>query len=391
MSYYILPKINFDILPENLKLNLNITNEQIFINKRLSYYLEKVKRNIDKYIDLWDEYKKSTNPYEFIHTNLPHTKASISKIKPISRSFFKIIEITQIFHIFEIFKNKNINTYHLAEGPGGFIEGFIFMRKNNDDKYFGMTLIDKTNSKVPGWRKTESFLLRHPNVIIETGADKTGNLYRAENLLFCMQKHQNSMDVITADGGFDFSTAFEKQENLALRLIFSQIAFAITMQKKNGHFILKVFDIFHRSTVELIYILSCCYEKVYIIKPHTSRSANSEKYIVCKYFKYTNSRLLSQKFHSIFKVLEQVESYNIISWLNIEMQRYYVNQLTEFNAIYGQQQIENIVKTQLLIEQSRYENTNNNIQKCIQWCSKYNIPHNKGHTAKNIFLPNSET
>ena len=386
MSYYILPKINFNLKPENLKLNFDTKEENIFINKRLAFYLEKVKININKYIHLWDDYKKSTNPYEFIHTNIPHTKSSISKIKPISRSFFKIIEITHIFHIFEIFAKKNINSYHLAEGPGGFIEGFIFMRKNPNDKHFGMTLIDKKNSKVPGWRKAEAFLLKHKNVSIETGADGTGNLYHAANLQYCMDNHQNSMDVITADGGFDFSTAFEKQENSALRLIFSQIAFAITMQKKNGHFMLKVFDIFHRSTVELIFILSCCYEKVYIIKPHTSRVANSEKYIVCKFFKYSNSSHLSQKFLRIFKVLEQVTTHNIISWLNIKMQRYYINQLTEFNAIYGQQQIENIIKTQLMIEQSRYDNINNNIQKCIQWCSKYNIPYNKGNNTKNIFL-----
>ena len=30
---------------------------------------------------------------EFIHTNIPHTNYSISKYKPISRAFFKIVEI----------------------------------------------------------------------------------------------------------------------------------------------------------------------------------------------------------------------------------------------------------------------------------------------------------
>ena len=61
------------------------------------------------------------------------------------------------------------------------------------------------------------------------------------------------------------------------------------MQKQGGHFILKVFDIFHQSSVELIYLLSCFYERVYIIKPHTSRHANSEKYIVCKKFKFSDT------------------------------------------------------------------------------------------------------
>ena len=42
--------------------------------------------------------------------------------------------------------------------------------------------------------------------------------------------------------GVDFSIDYDKQELIALKLIFSQIAYAITMQKEHGHFILKVFD-----------------------------------------------------------------------------------------------------------------------------------------------------
>ena len=41
------------------------------------------------------------NPFEFIHTNVPNTNYCISKKKPISRAFFKMIEICNIFDIFE--------------------------------------------------------------------------------------------------------------------------------------------------------------------------------------------------------------------------------------------------------------------------------------------------
>ena len=40
-----------------------------------------------------------------------------------------------------------------------------------------------------------------------------------------MEKYQNSMDIITADGGFDFSIDFNKQEQLSNRLIFCEIKF----------------------------------------------------------------------------------------------------------------------------------------------------------------------
>ena len=211
-----------------------------------------------------------------------------------------------------------------------------------------------------------------------------------------MEKYQNSMDIITADGGFDFSIAFHKQENLALRLIFSQIMFALTMQKVKGHFILKVFDIFLQSTVELIYLLSCFYERVYIIKPNTSRYANSEKYIVCKNFKYEDTSEISKKLLAISSVLDKLdwESYHIESIINIPIQYYFINQLTEYNAIFGQQQIENIIKTMTLIERNNYyreyllHSKSSNIQKCIQWCLKNNIPYNKNICPRNIFLGN---
>ena len=396
MSYYQLPRIYHTIAPDNIKIKFSSDEHQAYINKSLSAYLNMVKQDIKYYINDWDDIKKITNPYEYIHTNMPHTKCAISKIKPISRSFFKMIELCNIFRIFSSFSDIPIQSFHLAEGPGGFIESFAYLRKNKDDAYYGMSLIDKNNTKVPGWKKAEIFLNDNKNVYIEKGKDGTGNLYNPENLEKCMQTHQNSMNIITADGGFDFSIAFDKQENMAFRLILSQVMFALTMQKYKGHFILKVFDIFLRSTHELIYLLSCFYERVYIIKPNTSRAANSEKYIVCKYFKWQNTVEISKKFLAVSRVLNNLnwEEYNIVSIINIPIQYYFVNQLTEYNAIFGQQQIENIIKTMTLIERSNFhrdymlQGKNTNIQKCIQWCLKNNIPYNKNICPRNIFLGN---
>ncbi len=313
-----------------------------------------------------------------------------------SRSFFKMIELCNIFRLFNNFSTNPLQSFHLAEGPGGFIEALAHLRQNAADKYHGMTLIDGHNNKVPGWKKAEIFLQNNKNVYIEKGADGTGNLYKPENLKKCMQTHQNSMDIITADGGFDFSIAFDKQENMAFRLIFSQIMFALTMQKYKGHFILKVFDIFLQPTLELIYLLSCFYERVYMIKPNTSRAANSEKYIVCKFFKWRDTTEISRKLLAVSHVLNRLDwsTYHIESIINIPIQYYYINQLAEYNAIFGQQQMENIIKTMTLIERNNFhrdyilQGKNSNIQKCIQWCIKNNIPYNKNICPRNIFLGN---
>ena len=241
MSYFLLPNIHYEIKPNNIKIKFD---EQIDvkINKTLAIYLKQVKEQISSIniVTQWDNIKKYTNPYEYIHTPVPSYKFSVSRMKPLSRSFFKMVEIYNLFKFGDLYKKKTINTFHLAEGPGGFIEAFVFLRKNTLDTYRGMTLIDD-NINVPGWKKAESFLRSHPNVKLETGADGTGNLYKTENLKYCMKKYQNSMEFITGDCGFNFSVDFNKQELMAFRLIFSQIAFAITMQKKGGLFCIKSF------------------------------------------------------------------------------------------------------------------------------------------------------
>ena len=66
------------------------------------------------------------------------------------------------------------------------------------------------------------------------------------------------------------------------------------MQKVGGDFIVKIFDIFTKSTCDILYILSSLYKQVYITKPYTSRLANSEKYIVCRGFKKYPKELIDQ-------------------------------------------------------------------------------------------------
>ena len=84
-------------------------------------------------------------------------------------------------------------------------------------------------------------------------------------------------------------------------------------EKSKGSFILKIFDMFTKSTDDYIYLLSLFYNKVYIIKPQTSRLANSEKYIVCKEFKtFTKSNMNSylQLFNKI--IIAKINNFFIL-------------------------------------------------------------------------------
>jgi 23S rRNA U2552 (ribose-2'-O)-methylase RlmE/FtsJ len=304
-----------------------------------------------------------------------------------------MIEICSELKLLEKYNNCNMKTFHLAEGPGGFIEALTYLRSNNEDQYYGMTLIDG-NDYVPGWKKSKTFLENHNNVNIETGITGNGDLLQKENLLYCYEKYKNTMDLITADGGFDFSIDFNKQELVASKLLFAQVVFALAMQKNGGEFVLKVFDIFTKSTVDILYLLSTLYDSVYIMKPNTSRIANSERYIICK--KFVKPKQYDSLMNRIIDNYHQVNTMDYItSIFDFSLNYYFINKLEEYNAILGQQQIENIMYTINLL-QSRQKNEKieshkrNNINKCVMWCAKYRLPHYNDsniNTVSNRFIP----
>ena len=185
MTFYKLPSILNEVTIDTIKLKFDTTSNKekyIDICTSLSSYLGQVKNEIENYYTHWDNFKKYTNPYEFIHTPLPGYNYSISKYKPISRAFFKLVEIYNTHKILDY--DHPIKTFHLAEGPGGFIEATNYLRNNDNDKYYGITLIDKNSTNIPGWKKSQNLLEKNSKITIEYGADNTGDLYNADNFKY---------------------------------------------------------------------------------------------------------------------------------------------------------------------------------------------------------------
>ena len=228
-------------------------------------------------------------------------------------------------------------------------------------------------------KKSTYFLNNNKNVFIEKGLDDTGNLLVQKNLEYCHLKYKGSMDLITGDGGFDFSIDFNKQEVLSLKLIYAQICYALIMQKQGGTFILKIFDIFTEPTIDFLYLLCSLYKNVYIMKPETSRIANSEKYIICKDYKINDDKELYKIIiNSYSKVINNDYIHRI---LNINIPNYFLNKIEEINTLLGQYQMENISCTFTLIKSNNVTKIDNykknNLNKCVKWCTKHNLPINK--------------
>ena len=390
MLYILLPNTHI-IIYKSIGCYTQTPETTIIYSPSLKSHLYEIKNKIDDYETQWDIYKKYTNPYEFINTVVPNKNKTVSAIKPLSRSYYKMLELVSFFNLcpftskttFESCNTKLLNSipiksFHLAEGPGGFIEALVNMRKNANDTYIGMTILDNNNdSNIPAWKKSKKFLNDNKNVFIENGADNTGNILSLVNFEHCYSKYGSSMDIITADGGFDFSNDFNGQETIMTKLLYGQVCYALCMQKHNGSFIFKIFDCFMENTIDLLYILSAFYKDVYITKPQTSRYANSEKYVVCKKFLFTDCKdfynVLKDTLDKVIKSTEYIHRF-----LNINVSRHFKNKIEEYNAIVGQQQMETIQNTLNLIANSAKSDKlesiiKSNVIRCIKWCEKHNV------------------
>lgn len=114
-----------------------------------------------------------------------------------------------------------------------------------------------------------------------------GNIYNDKNCnQYIEMLNDTKMDFVLSDGGFSMDGNENYQEIYSKLLYISQCLLAIKILKDDGFFVCKFFDIYTTFSQNLLYFMSKCFETITIVKPYTSRAANSEKYIVFKKFKY---------------------------------------------------------------------------------------------------------
>ncbi|XP_059618679.1 cap-specific mRNA (nucleoside-2'-O-)-methyltransferase 1 [Phlebotomus argentipes] len=171
----------------------------------------------------------------------------------------------------------------VCAGPGGFSEYVLWKRKWHA-KGFGFTLREENDFNL------DNFLAGHPESFHPYyGEKENGDVYDPANIEslmnLVMQETGNGVHFMMADGGFSVKNQENIQEILSKRLYLCQCLAALSVLREKGHFVVKLFDIFTPFSVGLIYLMYKCFRRVAIIKPNTSRPANSERYLVCKWMK----------------------------------------------------------------------------------------------------------
>lgn len=241
----------------------------------------------------WDDFKKITNPYEYVFLSWNRRSSrSVSTRQPLSRSYFKMIEMWQAYGMADIVAplvardDNSLRTAHAAEGPGGFIEACWEQAGRRGwpvSQSHAITLRSDAKN-IPGWRKAARFLADRPQIQVSDGADGTGNiLLKANQDAYIDQVRQQAplgVHLYTADGGFDFSSDYNAQEDVIFPLLLAESLLGLRSLSKGGVFVLKCFDTTEYATLDLLWILSRCFETWVVTKPKTSRAGNAERYFI---------------------------------------------------------------------------------------------------------------
>jgi hypothetical protein len=352
MSYYILPK-NINIINVNPKSAYELCNPYISYSLINYYYSTKKQiidifskdKNYDASNSSFDYACKLINPYEFVFSKVPSSKYSVSKLKPKTNIFYDLLEISSNLNIFDSFDNSQpIKFLHISSNYIDSIECFEIFRDNYPDQHLYFENFDIDNN---------------------------------------------------VSNNIDFDFLFHETDSSNYFISFIQAIIVILRnQKLNGISIIKINDIFHKPIVDILYLLTSLYEKVYICKPNTNNIVSFDRFIVCKNFLHDekSNNYLKFNYLKLLIFLKKLEDKNIVSILDFEVPYYFKNKIDDLNVIIGQQQLESLDQ---IINIYKNKNKNekieiikkNHIQKSVAWCEKYKIPCNKFTEKTNIFLP----
>jgi hypothetical protein len=354
MSYYILPKTNNIINVNPIDSHDDLLKP--YISHSLYHYYNQTRNEIEKVCSnendrantCFDELIKIVNPYEYIFSKVPGSKFSVSKLRPKTNIFYDFLEVSTTVNIFESFKNQGVKTLHFTPNYSDTIECFEMLRENFNDEIIYYDQINEENMKTIENNKFD-FLF----VEVESNNFKK----YVTNLIEC------------------------------LMLIFRN-------QESGGSCVIKLNHIFHKPVVDILYILSSLYEKVYILKPNTSNITSFDKYIVCKNFQKSDSKSMYYKcnYYRLIVFLKKLEDKNIVSILDFDIPNYFLMKIDDMNIIIGQQQLESLDMVINILKNKNREDKietikKSNIQKSVAWCEKYKIPCNRFSEKINIFLP----
>lgn len=244
------------------------------------------------------DYDTITDIIEY-YKNLRHILRDQYHIEFVTNAWLKLFEMHNYFHLLK--EDDRITHFANADLPGTWIKATeYFIHKNFPRSYYEW----RGSSLVPGgsreerinafgdqyglWRNNKSKWLM--SVDAKPGDNNNGDTTKVPNIHYMAEQIKKiswtGVDFYTSDAGIATgfghheSLAYNQQEQLNMKITLGALLAGLETLKKGGSFVEKLYTFFKPFTYSLILIASQFFETFYIAKPLTSKSTNSEIYLV---------------------------------------------------------------------------------------------------------------
>jgi len=375
MSYYILPKINTELILDPC-VHISMDKIKPHISQSLVNYLTKATISLNNLLAFDTTYtfkflNQLINPYEYLFSNVPNSNLSICKMKPSSKIYYDILEIYNTLKLSECLPENNMTALYHGSNGSCVLEFMKSFRENYNDTNI---LIEPIIYKQHITPLNNGTIAQHDDAYTQVPDD-----------IVCMCDYMY----------FELPDKVYADTNKYILGLLKAVKFILMYQSSHGCMILKIGNTYYKPVIDILYIISSLYNKTYIIKPNTSNNIYDEKYLVCKTFTNTPQKkdIYLDKIDKMYTICYREQNeINIQSIVKNEINMYFLNKMEECNIIIGQQQIDvydqmiNLIKNKNKLEKIETIQKHN-IQKCINWCDKFKLPCNKFADKINIFLP----
>ena len=267
-------------------------------------------QNLIKYNESLNKNEKSIENLKLISENFSVVKISLreekktsiidevnnmidkidKKIPKIENNYFT--QMWEIILYFDLLSSKNMSILNMSDSKLYFTEACIVFRLFTDKKinndYYSVIVNEETKNNLNDYVKK----------IIKKNNEKDGyDLITTE------------IYKVVGDERFSEQKIFE--------ILINQIIEILTYQKNGGNLVFKMYDTYTYVSLRIIEFLKHFYEKVYVCKPFTSLTVNSERYLIFKKFiKKNMSDDIILNLKKILKKMEKNNEYKIQSLFN---------------------------------------------------------------------------
>jgi 23S rRNA U2552 (ribose-2'-O)-methylase RlmE/FtsJ len=289
--------LGFHSFLHRTKSGMNITNN-LESNNRFYEVIDEFRPNIkDNNEDLNNHFSKMVKDNNLL-----------------TDSFYGIWEILSLF---EITEKGNMNVSVLGDGTGAVTQSFLKFRELNNQKNDSVNSVaikpeknkydNMSKSLVESYKKNLKVHKTYTSVTSKKYTSKdTGDITDLKTISLFSDKLKNNNNLVIANARALINDDNYIEQN-SYKILLGEIITMLKVIKKGGHFVLRINETFTHSTIKLIYLVNHYFEKNFIYKPYLTNYVSSDKYLVCKNFKY-DSKVISSDIKKLEQMLEKIDS-----------------------------------------------------------------------------------